>query len=57
MSKRNSTGASNTLFNYFTKTPPANKKLKNGNDAKNSPKVDSPMSVVKELNVETDKSK
>ncbi|XP_004931420.2 probable DNA mismatch repair protein Msh6 isoform X1 [Bombyx mori] len=28
MSKRNSTGAANTLFNYFTKTPPTNKKLK-----------------------------
>ncbi|KOB76915.1 putative DNA mismatch repair protein muts [Operophtera brumata] len=41
MSKRNSTGSSNTLFNYFTKTPPANKKLKNGGHAENSPKLDS----------------
>ncbi|KAL4716214.1 hypothetical protein ACJJTC_004708 [Scirpophaga incertulas] len=28
MSKRNSIGSSNTLFNYFTKTPPTSKKLK-----------------------------
>lgn len=34
MSKRNSTGASNTLFNYFTKTPPATKKPKKSDDSK-----------------------
>lgn len=38
MSKRNSIG--NTLFNYFTRTPPSNKKLKPSNESKN----DSPIS-------------
>lgn len=32
MSKRNSAAASNTLFNYFTKTPPSNKKAKQDKD-------------------------
>lgn len=39
MSKRNSVAASNTLFNYFTKTPPSNKKIKatvNGQEIKNN---------------------
>ncbi|XP_049885567.1 probable DNA mismatch repair protein Msh6 isoform X2 [Pectinophora gossypiella] len=42
MSKRNSVGSKNTLFNYFSKTPPANKKakLQNG-DTDGSPKLDS----------------
>ncbi|CAH2095409.1 unnamed protein product [Euphydryas editha] len=35
MSKRNSSAASNTLFNYFTKTPPSNKKPKPNNDDSN----------------------
>lgn len=35
MSKRNST-ASNTLFNYFTKTPPSNKKPKQNSDETNN---------------------
>ncbi|XP_072933319.1 probable DNA mismatch repair protein Msh6 [Epargyreus clarus] len=44
MSKRNSVGASNTLFNYFTKTPPSNKKIKVnsdeiGNDSQHSPAI------------------
>lgn len=52
MSKRNSTGASNTLFNYFSKTPPANKKLKNGGDAENSPKMNSSSSQ-KESKIES----
>lgn len=34
MSKRNST-ASNTLFNYFTKTPPSNKKPKQNDETNN----------------------
>ncbi|KAJ2954741.1 hypothetical protein O0L34_g3044 [Tuta absoluta] len=43
MSKRNSVGNTNTLFKYFTKTPPANKKakLQNGNADVNL-KVESP---------------
>lgn len=32
MSKRNSAAVSNTLFNYFTKTPPSNKKTKQNED-------------------------
>lgn len=42
MSKRNSTGPSNTLFNYFTKTPPTNKKVKSVN---NSPQINEETAV------------
>ncbi|XP_039760055.1 probable DNA mismatch repair protein Msh6 isoform X3 [Pararge aegeria] len=44
MSKRNSNPASNTLFNYFTKTPPSNKKAKLNGDAESSTKLNSPVS-------------
>lgn len=37
MSKRNSAGPSNTLFNYFTKTPPASKKPKPDTNGEGSP--------------------
>ncbi|KAI8437534.1 hypothetical protein MSG28_011837 [Choristoneura fumiferana] len=37
MSKRNSVGPSNTLFNYFTKTPPASKKPKPDTNGDGSP--------------------
>ncbi|KAF9416391.1 hypothetical protein HW555_006238 [Spodoptera exigua] len=43
MSKRNSTGATNTLFNYFSKTPPANKKVKSELEVEKSPNVNSPV--------------
>lgn len=43
MSKRNSVGAANTLFNYFSKTPPANKKVKSELEVDKSPKVSSPV--------------
>ncbi|VVD03717.1 unnamed protein product [Leptidea sinapis] len=36
MSKRNSLPSSNTLFNYFSKTPPSNKKAKANNDEESS---------------------
>lgn len=36
MSKRTSVGASNTLFKYFTKTPPSNKKTKLSLDGEDS---------------------
>lgn len=41
MSKRNSVGAANTLFNYFSKTPPANKKVKTEAELDESPKLNS----------------
>ncbi|CAB3233361.1 unnamed protein product [Arctia plantaginis] len=44
MSKRNSTGAANTLFNYFAKTPPANKKTKVDTQIDNSPKLNTSVS-------------
>lgn len=53
MSKRNSTGSSNTLLNYFTKTPPANKKLKNGGDTESTPKLDSSLKGEKEPKIES----
>ncbi|XP_048477916.1 probable DNA mismatch repair protein Msh6 [Plutella xylostella] len=55
MSKRNSSGASNTLFNYFSKTPPAGKKSRPaaGNNA--SPALDSSLNNGKDLKVETKK--
>ncbi|XP_053615816.1 probable DNA mismatch repair protein Msh6 isoform X2 [Plodia interpunctella] len=40
MSKRNSVGTSNTLFKYFTKTPPANKKAKPAEDSNDPVKLD-----------------
>lgn len=43
MSKRNSTGPTNTLFNYFSKTPPANKKVKSEIEVDKSPNVNSPV--------------
>lgn len=43
MSKRNSVGTANTLFNYFSKTPPANKKVKPELEVNISPKVSSPV--------------
>ncbi|XP_059051642.1 probable DNA mismatch repair protein Msh6 isoform X2 [Achroia grisella] len=39
MSKRNSVGSGNTLFNYFSKTPPASKKIKSV-ESESSPKLD-----------------
>ncbi|XP_045779005.1 probable DNA mismatch repair protein Msh6 isoform X2 [Maniola jurtina] len=44
MSKRNSIAASNTLFNYFTKTPPSNKKAKQNGETDSSTKLNSPVS-------------
>ncbi|XP_063832736.1 probable DNA mismatch repair protein Msh6 [Ostrinia nubilalis] len=55
MSKRNSAGAANTLFNYFTKTPPANKKFKANDDAGGSPKLDSSVNKEKDKKVEKKK--
>lgn len=46
MSKRNSTGANNTLFNYFSKTPPANKKIKTGIDNACSPEVERKENII-----------
>lgn len=43
MSKRNSTGPANTLFNYFSKTPPANKNVKSEIEVDKSPNVNSPV--------------
>lgn len=48
MSKRNSVGGNNTLFNYFTKTPPANKKIKANEDAGGSPKLNSSLNGEKD---------
>ncbi|XP_026761420.2 probable DNA mismatch repair protein Msh6 isoform X2 [Galleria mellonella] len=52
MSKRNSVGSANTLFNYFSKTPPANKKIKPGVETESSPKVDT---IVKDTKHENKK--
>lgn len=52
MSKRNSVSGGNTLFNYFTKTPPANKKVKANEDAGESPKLDS-VNAEKDLKIES----
>ncbi|KAG6448130.1 hypothetical protein O3G_MSEX005327 [Manduca sexta] len=54
MSKRNSTGGGNTLFNYFSKTPPANKKVKSKIDSEDSPKLES-KSIDKEIKNENKK--
>ncbi|XP_013166336.1 PREDICTED: probable DNA mismatch repair protein Msh6 [Papilio xuthus] len=53
MSKRNSNNVGNTLFNYFTRTPPSNKKLKPSNESNNdssTSKLDSPKSSKVESN-------
>ncbi|KAL0818930.1 hypothetical protein ABMA28_008233 [Loxostege sticticalis] len=55
MSKRNSVGAANTLFNYFTKTPPANKKVKANDDAGGSPKLDASINNEKDNKIEKKK--
>ncbi|CAH0760592.1 unnamed protein product [Diatraea saccharalis] len=54
MSKRNSVGASNTLFNYFTKTPPSNKKLKSNLDTDSNHQLDSSL-LEKEKKIENKK--
>ncbi|CAH0596392.1 unnamed protein product [Chrysodeixis includens] len=55
MSKRNSVGASNTLFNYFSKTPPANKKVKTEVKVDKSPKLTPAVNGDKESKVEKKK--
>ncbi|RVE45659.1 hypothetical protein evm_009708 [Chilo suppressalis] len=45
MSKRNSVGYLNTLFNYFTKNPPANKNSEINEDNDHSPKLDSSLTA------------
>ncbi|XP_075984806.1 DNA mismatch repair protein Msh6 isoform X2 [Anticarsia gemmatalis] len=55
MSKRNSVGAANTLFNYFSKTPPANKKIKTEAEADNSPKLNKSVNGDSEPKVEKKK--
>lgn len=55
MSKRNSVSAANTLFNYFSKTPPANKKVKVDSEGDNSPKSKTPCKGKKDLHHETKK--
>ncbi|XP_063381662.1 probable DNA mismatch repair protein Msh6 [Cydia fagiglandana] len=54
MSKRNSVGPSNTLFNYFTKTPPANKKPKPAENGDKTPDLDS---LKKEIEVKIESKK
>lgn len=53
MSKRNSIGAANTLFNYFSKTPPANKKTKIDTQLNNSPKLNTSVKEEKEAKPES----
>ncbi|KAM3962106.1 DNA mismatch repair protein Msh6 [Aphomia sociella] len=48
MSKRNSVGATNTLFNYFSKTPPANKKVKANAESEGSQKLDASVNSPKQ---------
>lgn len=52
MSKRNSSTPSNTLFNYFTKTPPANKKTKSL-DSDGSPALDTSKNIENEPKAES----
>ncbi|OWR41017.1 putative DNA mismatch repair protein Msh6, partial [Danaus plexippus plexippus] len=55
MSKRNSNPGANTLFNYFTKTPPCNKKLKPSEDSEADNVLNSPVSSKKGNKTESKK--
>ncbi|XP_061379726.1 probable DNA mismatch repair protein Msh6 isoform X1 [Danaus plexippus] len=55
MSKRNSNPGANTLFNYFTKTPPCNKKLKPSEDSETDNVLNSPVSSKKGNKTESKK--